>query len=497
MRKNVVIIGGGIGGLAAGCYLRRNGYSTRIIEMGRECGGVSVPWNRGEYCFDGATNWLPGSSPGINIHDLIAELIDFADGTVDEFDEFMRIEDGDEAFRVYTDLHKLKKEMLRIAPEDEGVITEFIDAVLHLSRLNIPFDQSPDLMSFPELVLFPVRNARMILFFLKWKKMTIREFAARFTNSRMRAMIQQILPHHEFFSLLALMMPLSWLHCKSAGYPHGGSRSFIDRLAAVYRDAGGEIILNTRVTGLCTDRDTATGVMCADGSRYDADIVISAADRYETIVNLCGGRYMNPAIKKQFRSYRVFPAMLQISLGIARTFDNEPHKMVIPFAAPLALGNDTEKTLLLRICNFDDCFAPEGKTALVVHLRTHDWQYWVDLRNNDRKRYENEKVRVSGAVIDTLDKRFGGIRDACEVSDVATPATYMRYTNVWKGSYQGWAPTPAVIGRSLKRTLPGLKNFYCTGQWLSPAGGLPRVIVLGRQVAQRICKDDGKAFIAR
>ncbi|MBD3344578.1 MAG: NAD(P)-binding protein [Chitinivibrionales bacterium] len=497
MRKNIVIIGGGIGGCAAGIYLQRNGYRTRILEMGHECGGVSVPWKRGEYRFDGATNWVPGSSPGINIHDIITEVIDFSKTHVDEFDEFMQIEDGVETFHVYTDLFRLKDEMLRIAPEDRKVITQFIDAVLTLSRLKIPFDQAPDLMSFPELALFPLKNWKMILFFLKWKKMTIREFSDKFTNKHLRAMIQQILPHHQFFSLLALMTPLSWLHVKSAGYPRGGSRFFIDTIVDKYKKGGGEILFHKKVTEVIVENDRACGVVCADGSRYDADIVISTADRYETVNRLLKGRYITPALRKQFETYTVFPSMLQVSLGVARTFDGEPHKMVVPFENPLPLGNDREKALLVRICNFDDCFSPPGTTSLIVHLRTHDWKYWVELRNNDSARYKQEKERVANAVIDTLDKRFGDVRSRIEVSDIATPATYIRYTNVWRGSYQGWAPTPLVIGRSLKRTIRGLKNFYCSGQWLSPAGGLPRVIVLGRQAAQRICREDHKKFVAQ
>jgi Phytoene dehydrogenase and related proteins len=76
MNTNIVIIGGGIGGLSAGCYLQMNGYRTRIVEMGRECGGVCATWKRGGYVFDGATNWLVGSAPTINLHAMLGELID-------------------------------------------------------------------------------------------------------------------------------------------------------------------------------------------------------------------------------------------------------------------------------------------------------------------------------------------------------------------------------------------------------------------------------------
>jgi len=42
MSKSVVIIGGGIAGLAAGCYARMNGFRARIFELHDRPGG-SVP----------------------------------------------------------------------------------------------------------------------------------------------------------------------------------------------------------------------------------------------------------------------------------------------------------------------------------------------------------------------------------------------------------------------------------------------------------------------
>ncbi|MCB0616861.1 MAG: NAD(P)/FAD-dependent oxidoreductase, partial [Phaeodactylibacter sp.] len=40
MKKKVIIIGGGMAGLSAGCYLRMNGYDTDIFEMQDVPGGV-------------------------------------------------------------------------------------------------------------------------------------------------------------------------------------------------------------------------------------------------------------------------------------------------------------------------------------------------------------------------------------------------------------------------------------------------------------------------
>jgi phytoene dehydrogenase-like protein len=46
----------------------------------------------------------------------------------------------------------------------------------------------------------------------------------------------------------------------------------------------------------------------------------------------------------------------------------------------------------------------------------------------------------------------------------------------------------------MKRTLPGLDNFYMLGQWLQPGGGVPTGAIMGREIIQTICKKDQRKF---
>jgi phytoene dehydrogenase-like protein len=90
-----------------------------------------------------------------------------------------------------------------------------------------------------------------------------------------------------------------------------------------------------------------------------------------------------------------------------------------------------------------------------------------------------------------------GAREAIEVTDVATPATVIRYTGNWKGSMEGWLPSPTTGFRPLRRTLPGLRRFMMVGQWVMPGGGLPSGLMTARSALQAICKQDHVAFNAR
>ncbi|RPI50195.1 MAG: NAD(P)/FAD-dependent oxidoreductase, partial [Chloroflexi bacterium] len=84
MAHSVAIIGAGIAGLAAGCYLQMNGYETEVFEAHYVPGGLCTGWKRGApgtsggYTFDGCLHWLLGSGPASPFYDMWRELVDMS-----------------------------------------------------------------------------------------------------------------------------------------------------------------------------------------------------------------------------------------------------------------------------------------------------------------------------------------------------------------------------------------------------------------------------------
>ncbi|HSQ77340.1 MAG TPA: FAD-dependent oxidoreductase, partial [Nitrospirota bacterium] len=161
---------------------------------------------------------------------------------------------------------------------------------------------------------------------------------------------------------------------------------------------------------------------------------------------------------------------------------------------PLIVGGVAHTYLGVHIYNFDPTFAPQGKTVLIVMLAT-DYEYWRKLRENDAQ-YKSEKEMIADKVVSILDERFPGLASQVEMRDIASPTTFVRYTGNWKGSFEGWQVTPKTwnFGQVMKKTLPGLSNFYMAGQWVEPGGGLPAVAMSGRNVIQIICKKEKRTF---
>jgi phytoene dehydrogenase-like protein len=77
--------------------------------------------------------------------------------------------------------------------------------------------------------------------------------------------------------------------------------------------------------------------------------------------------------------------------------------------------------------------------------------------------------------------------------------TYERYTGNWQGSMEGWMLTTKTMsymmsGKTMKKTLPGLENFYMIGQWVEPGGGVHTAANSARTLVQILCHKHGIPF---
>ena len=146
-KKSVIVIGAGVAGLSAGCYAAMNGYHTHIHEMHTAPGGLCTAWKRGGYTIDACINWLIGSRPGTPLHAVWEEL-----GAVQgrQFlypEEFLRYESRDgKVFSIYSNLDRLEKHMLDIAPEDAEATRRFCSAARDLTGVSMPVMKPEPLM---------------------------------------------------------------------------------------------------------------------------------------------------------------------------------------------------------------------------------------------------------------------------------------------------------------------------------------------------------------
>jgi phytoene dehydrogenase-like protein len=496
--KSIIIIGGGIAGLSAGCYGQMNGYRTSIFEMHDKTGGVCTGWESKGYTIDGCMHWLVGTSPENSFYHIWEELGVAPGWTIVDHEQFMRVEGKEgKAFTVYSDIDRLEQHMKELAPGDKGVIEEFIKGVRACFNVGMPVDKAPELYS-------PIDGLKMMFtmfptlrFMGKWVKNSTSDFARRFKSPFLRqAFSTAFAGGTNRLPTFFIMMTLAWLHQKAAGYLVGGGLALSGAIERRYLDLGGELHCKSRVDKILVKNDRAVGVRLADGTEHRGDIVISAADGHTTIFEMLGGKYINDKIRGYYHNPQLFPPLIYIGLGVARSFGEVTSSVVginFPLDKPVTIARKERKRLGVQIYNFDPTLAAKGKTVLKVQFDT-DYDYWKKLRQ-EPKRYNAEKERIADQVVALLDRRFPGLAAKVEMHDVATPLTWERITGNWRGSYEGWLPKPEGFMKRMSKTLPRLDNFYMAGQWVEPGGGLPTAAMSGRNVTQIICKRDKRPFI--
>ncbi len=495
--KSIIIIGGGFAGLAAGIYAQLSGYNTRIFEMHDQPGGLCTSWNRKGYTFDGCIHWLVGSSPKSGLHDMweetgIAQGREFID-----LDEYIRIEDSAGRTLVfYTDADRLEKHLLEFSPQDEKPIREFIKGIKICLTFDIPSKHDP-------LGVRLIKQVKTAVNFIKngkkmqeWMKINAESFSQQFKDPLLRTAFKEMwVPE---FSVIFMLFTFAYLHNKNAGYPIGGSMPLSLALESRYKELGGFVHYKSRVNKILTIDGQAVGISLEDGTEYASARVISAADGHSTLFSMLESKYGNEKTREPYEKWPLFPSLIFVSMGVNRTFDDIPMTvsgLTFHLKQPVEIGDSVRDKLSVHIYNQDPTLAPAGKTAITVMLDS-DYKYWKRLAEN-RPAYIQKKEEIGRCIRELMDQRFPGFSSQVEVTDVATPLTFERYTGNWKGTFEGWLLTPEnakVLMKPMPQTLPDLKNFYMCGQWVEPGGGLPSAIMSGRRLVKKICREDHIKF---
>lgn len=499
------IIGAGVSGLSAGCYLQMNGFETEIFEKHNIPGGLCTSWQKGEYTIDGCAHWILGSDTGSSFYKLWSELLDMDSIPFKNHDVKIELEVkkntnkyGSKIFHLYTDLDILQEYLIDLAPEDTTMIKAFIKPMRIMQKFDLPpvIDDLP----FFKALLRGIKMSRYLEFlywFLKWKNETNYTFAAKLKNPFLKEVFQLLYDDQEV-NMFVITMPLSIFDKKSAGYPIGGSLSFAKRIEQRYLALGGKIHYKTPVKKIIVENGEAKGLIVRNDVIHYSDVVLSAADWHFTVFEALEGKFTNQSILdlKDLKKLDVFYSVIQFAFGIAKDLRDKPHFSRFPLENEIISPDGTKYNRLeVHIYNYDPTMAPEGKTTVVVSFYTTNRDFWIDLRKKDRVKYREVKSAFSDQILELLDKRLGGIKDHIEMTDLATPATFYRYTNNWKGSTQGWLPGKNLLAPSpVDFTLPGLKNFYYSSHWNQPGGGLPIAIKTGRDIAKVLCKKNRRKF---
>ncbi|MDO6423882.1 phytoene desaturase family protein [Saccharophagus degradans] len=530
-RETMLIIGAGLGGLSTGCYAQMNGYKTHLLEMHEIPGGCCTSWEKGKFTFDWCVSWLLGSGPGNEMYDVWRE-IGGLDGKQIRHPEVFNIvttASGD-SVRFYSDPDKLEKHLCEISPEDTKLIKNFCKGLRQFIKcLKVyPFLKPVGLMKWHE-------KARMLASFIphfnlirKTISTLMTDYSANFKSPVLQEAFNFILyEKHPNFPVLPFYFQLASHATHSAGVPEHGSLGLARSIEARFLKLGGKVSYNTKVEEILVENNTAVGVRLSNGEKLFADIIVSASDGYNTVMRMLKGKYLNDTYRKLYtecitKPDLVFPGYFTLFLGLEKHFAEGEYCTTYILPEDLA-----EQLIGIRHASinvqFRNALYPElspRDTSIIYLSYFCDIAPWRELAEGEEqvsrdfkgehihtlpvkrgRAYQLAKKQVASLLIDFLEEKFPGLRDAISTRDIATPLTQVRYTGNYDGSVLGWQPfveSGESLEEEVKRSgpgLPGLQNFYFSGVWAT-TGGLIRAATAGRHVMQFICKDDNKAFSA-
>jgi phytoene dehydrogenase-like protein len=484
-KRHVVIVGGGLAGLTAGCYALTSGYRTTVVEHNIALGGVCTAWQRGPYLVDGCIHWLTGG-PFMGLYDELAVTKEVELRTLESWQTYRHERDG-VSVAFTRDLDALVADLTRISPQDRAELERLRSGARDILLASPPLD-ARETLSWRERwrPLWDARGA--IGTFVHFRKSVGTWAAEQLVSPRLRRIFTTIMPPSAptFF----LLMVLGYLERGYLSRPVGGTAAFRDAIEQRYRALGGSVQMPATVDEILVRDRQVEGVRLADGTIIDADVVISTASAPETVLRLLGARYEPEPTRNRLERWKLFPPIVLASFGVERPYDKHPSLMTLDGIAPVTIGGHENDHATIRVLNDDPCFAPAGHTVVQAIFQT-DYDHWATRGT----RYHAEKEAVADEILGTLEPLFPEIRPAVRETDIVTPLTYWNMARSWRGAYEGWIPTGESWSTHIEKKLPGLHGFYMAGQWVEPGGGVPMAVMSGRQAIQLLCADDEQPFV--
>lgn len=491
--KKIIIIGGGISGLASGIYARMKGFESIILEKHTISGGECTGWDRNGYHIDGCIHWLLGTKEGTLAHKFWKEVGALEDIEIFQAESFLTYNYKGKKICLYRNLQRLRQHLLDISPDDSEAINTFCDDLKSLKNCA-DFEEKPmDLMNPVEIIKsFMTMEAQGNLF-KKYGKVTCAEYAKQFKHPGIREMFE-ILSPADNLSIAMIMMALGNFASGNAGIPKGGSRAFAFRMEKKYLSLGGTLKKNCSVKDILVENGVAKGVLLENGMALYGDYVIASCDPKVTLDHLLKGAYFDKKLKRMYDNPKdyILASSIYISLGIEANLEAHPRTewLSVP---PFTFHTQTVNHLAFTTYHYEPSFAPEGKTLITVPINVfgkESYDYWANLYQ-DQPKYKEEKQRIGEAVIQGLESHYPKLLGKIELLDVATPITYTRYANAHQGAYMPFFMTiNSKMMFNHNGKIKGLKNCYLSGQWIAMGGGLPGALMTGKETIQRICKKE-------
>jgi phytoene desaturase len=496
-KKNALVIGAGIGGIATAIRLAQHGYQVTIVEKCERAGGRCNIIEKDGHRFDtGPTLFLMPNLYKQAFTDLGERIEDHLDLVRVDPTYQIHFDDGTH-LKLTSDLKAMQSQLEGIEPGSFGNYLRYLQEGhrnYHLALPNVvnrPFDSALEFFTFKNLILLLRMNALSKHFDHIRNYFRDDRLKVAFTFQNMYMGVNPT-KAPAIFSLMQYTELAD-----GVWFPKGGMYSIIESLTRIARKWGVQFIFKAPVEKININGRKATGVTLEDGQKITADIVIANADlpyvyrhllpNDRTAKRLENKKYGCSALVFLWGLDRQYPQFGAHNLYIAKDFGDGFDALF----DGRTIADDPNFYIHAPV-RVDPSFAPPGQETLMVaapisHLYDDESQDWLAIKDQVRK-----------AILQRLKKEgIPDIEDHIKFEISMTPQYWHNRYNLTKGSAHGLSHDLLQMGYLRPHNKhKKYDNLYFVGASTHPGTGLPTVLVSARLVTERILKEAGIPVIS-
>lgn len=480
MKYDVIIIGGGLGGLTAGARLAREGKKVLLLEQHDRPGGCATTFRRREYTMEVGLHEMEGLYERDQKNRIFEDLGLPERVTFLELPEFYRFINGRQDIVIPHRAEEAKSVLKAAFPGEEKGIDDYFWHMANAKRVMVMNRNKPEI-SIGEFLDGIIGDEDL--------KLVLMGNLGYYSDDPYR---------------------LGWLYYLAAqnsnyggrsNYIQGGSQSLSNALMDIITENGGEVKLKHLATGVDFRGGRATGVHFrptredpSTGETAMADRIIlggALPNAAQGLLPASEGKALSDAIATQENGASLLTVYYGFKTAL-KDIGNRNYAYFIfdPSVKSLKdIGPNNRADFSLRSFTFvdygqvDSRLAPEGKSVGAVCAI----DYPSDWNSLARDEYLRMKADVADAITSRCEQFIPGFRDAADYVEVATSLSVQRFTLNPGGAVYGFAQLP---NRKLDYLQKLPENVYVASAWGKLGGGFSGAFLNGYNTAGEILKED-------
>lgn len=487
---DAIVIGSGIGGLAAAMLLARHGGKrVLVLERHYEIGGFTHAFRRYGYEWD------------VGLH-YIGQVEDHRSSVRRAFDHvtsggvkwnsmpevYDRVIFPGQTFEFAAGLERFRENLKNSFPGEAAAIDRYMAAVRACNRASGLYYAEKAVPG----AIAKLAGGLMRAPYMKWAKRTTLEVLESITGNR--ELIGVLTAQWGDYGLppakssFAIHATIAEHYFNGGSYPAGGAGAIAAAIIPGIEQAGGAVINSAEVSAIVVEGGQAAGVRMSDGRVFRSKLVISDAGAANTFGRLLPADLTTvDSLRAELRRLAPSSAHLSLYLGLSKSdtelglkgtnlwvypsFDHDANveRVMGDIDAPFASVYISFPSA--KDPSFQERYPGRSTVEAITFVPYEAFTRWADTRWKRRgEEYDALKQRLADRLRGELERQAPSITGNIAHAELSTPVTTRHFMNYGRGEIYGFAATPeryAMRGLGARTPIAGL---YLTGQDVASLG---------------------------